>query len=253
LSKGNQDGIFWEDGDAEVPLYWAIRELMPVGGTFVDCGANCGLMGLLAYQYRQARVLLIEPHPRLARTIETNIRLNGCSSCCELLEAAVSDASDEVTFYEDPNADGSHSLHADWPGEKRVLGKVRCVTLREVVESKAISNIDFLKIDTEGNDYAVLKGLGDYLKPSFMAVAYVEMSRNREAISELMKARGFVGFVNQTRRRRETARLRRIYERGGRVAFFTPLEQTGDLAWETLWCGKDSPAASWLNSLVMPR
>src|SRR5208282_3111502 len=45
LTKGNENGIFWSDGDAEVALTWAIRELLPIGGVFVDCGANCGLMG----------------------------------------------------------------------------------------------------------------------------------------------------------------------------------------------------------------
>ncbi len=34
LSKGNQAGIFWEDGGAEVGLYWAIRELVPLRGHF---------------------------------------------------------------------------------------------------------------------------------------------------------------------------------------------------------------------------
>src|SRR5437870_3706571 len=86
MSKGNQNGIFWEDGDAEVQLYWAIRELLPLGGLFVDCGANCGLMGLLARQYRGARVIFIEPHPRLARSIETNIRLNNFASCSKLIQ-----------------------------------------------------------------------------------------------------------------------------------------------------------------------
>src|ERR1017187_354069 len=62
LSKKNQAGIFWYDGDADVPLVWAIRELVPVGGVFIDCGANCGLMGLLACQYRHAQVVFIEPH-----------------------------------------------------------------------------------------------------------------------------------------------------------------------------------------------
>ena len=109
MTKGNQNGIFWEDGDAEIALHWAIRELLPLGGQFVDCGANCGLMGLLARQYRQARVIFLEPHPRLAKSIETNIRLNGFDSSCELIEAAVSDTSGEVTFYENPTCDGSHS------------------------------------------------------------------------------------------------------------------------------------------------
>src|SRR5438046_2176227 len=112
--KENQNTIFWQDGDIEVQLYWAIRELMPLGGTFVDCGANCGLMGLLARRYRRARVLFIEPHPRLAQTIEANIELNEFAGSCELTQCAVSDRNGEADFYEDLRADGSHSIHKDW-------------------------------------------------------------------------------------------------------------------------------------------
>ena len=249
MTKGNQNGIFWEDGDAEVALYWAIRELLPLGGTFVDCGANCGLMGLLAHQYRLARVIFIEPHPRLAKSIETNLRLNGLGSCCELIQAAASDTEGEVTFWENSRNDGGHSIHADWGGEKRSLGKVRRVTLMKELEAKGIPKIDFLKIDTEGNDFAVLKGLGPRLEPGSAEVVHVEMSRNRPSICELMQSRGYIGFVACNMSRREAVRLQRRYERGGRAAFFRPFEQSQDTGWDVLWCGRHSAVADYLNAL----
>ncbi len=253
LSRGNQRGIFWDDGDSEVHLYWAIRELVPLGGTFLDCGANCGLMGLLARQYRRARVIFFEPHPRLARTVETNIRLNGFSAECEVVEAAVSDASGEVPFYEHSRADGSHSIHQDWAqelnGEMRAVGKVRCLALRDVVEAKKLARIDFLKIDTEGNDYAVLKGLAEYLDPSFTSIVYMEMSRDRESIRDLMQSRGYTGFVFALKRRRETRRAQERYEQGGQVRFFKPLLPGGAEEDMALWCGSQSAAAAYLKGL----
>ena len=249
MTKGNQNGIFWEDGDAEVPLYWAIRELLPPGGTFVDCGANCGLMGLLAHQYRLARVIFIEPHPRLAKSIETNLRLNGLNSCCELIQAAASDTETEVAFWENPENDGSHSIHADWGGEKRSLGKVRCVTLMKELETRGMPTLDFLKIDTEGNDFAVLKGLGPRLKPACTRVIYMEASRDRASIFEVMKSQGYVGFAARKARRREMGEWQRRYERGGRASFFKPLEPSQHTQGEVLWCGKDSAVASYLDAL----
>jgi FkbM family methyltransferase len=253
MTKGNQAGIFWDDGDAEVHLSWAIRELVPLAGLFVDCGANCGLMGLLARQYRRARVIFFEPHPRLARTVETNIRLNNFAEQCELIEAAVSDTSGSIVFYEHSQADGSHSMHADWAkeleGELRPIGKVRCVTLREIVEEKKLGRIDFLKIDTEGNDYAVLKGLGEYLAPSFLSVICMEMCRDREATIELMQARGYTGYVPAVKRRHDTHRLQRLYEAGGRVSFFKPLVPAGEPEEVVLWCGTGSPTEVYLKEL----
>jgi len=251
LSKGNQAGIFWYDGDADVELTWAIRELVPVGGVFVDCGANCGLMGLLAAQYRHARTIFIEPHPRLARTIETNIRLNHFESRAELIEAAVSDSSGEVIFYEDlAGDDGTHSIHADWQEKKRELGKVRCRTLKEIIGERRLPQIDFLKIDTEGSDLEVLQGLAEYRCPAFTKLVYVEMTRNSESIRKLMVNSGYVGFKTLDMRGRELARRFRTYESGGQVCFFQPLKSASDCGPNALWCGKESSAAALLRNLA---
>jgi len=251
LSRGNQAGIFWYDGDADVALTWAIRELVPVGGVFLDCGANCGLMGLLAAQYRRARTIFIEPHPRLARTIETNIRLNQFESRAELIEAAVSDSSGEVTFYESPAGDdGTHSIHADWQGEKRVLGKVRCRILKEIIAERRLPQIDFLKIDTEGNDLETLRGLAEYCCPAFTKLVYVEMTHNGDAICKWMVNNGYVGFTTLEMRGRDLARRFRTYERGGRVCFFHLLESASDRGHNALWCGKESLFAAYLQDLT---
>ncbi len=251
LTKKNQAGIFWYDGDADVPLSWAIRELLPVGGIFIDCGANCGLMGLQACQCRHAQVILIEPHPRLARSIQANIRLNRFENRAELIETAASDASGEVTFYEDPTGDdGTHSIHKDWgTGEKRVLGKVRSETLKAIIERKQLPQVDFLKIDTEGNDFAVLQGLGEYLRPAFTRITYVEMTRNRESICALMTSRGYAGFFTAPRRGRELTRSQRIADQGGRVCFFSPLSASV-AGQNALWCGNNSDVADYLNALA---
>jgi FkbM family methyltransferase len=251
LSKPNQAGIFWYDGDADVPLEWAIRELLPPGGLFIDCGANCGLMGLLACQHRSARVIFIEPHPRLAKSIEANIRLNRFEKRAELVEAAISNVSGHVTFYENSTGDdGTHSIHQDWgEGEKRVIANVRCQTLKEIIEQRQLSHIDFLKIDTEGNDLAVLQGMEDYLRPAFTKLIYVEMARDGESICQLMTSRGYAGFSTPAARGRELVRLQQIYGRGGRVSFFGPLGAHAGTAQNALWCGRESAVAIHLQEL----
>ena len=252
LSKPNQAGIFWYDGDADAPLYWAIRELVPPGGLFIDCGANCGLMGLLACQYRSARVILIEPHPRLAKTIAANIGLNHFEKRAELVEAAISNASGQVTFYENPTGDdGTHSIHQNWgEGKKRVIGNVPCQTLKQIIEQRRLSHIDFLKIDTEGNDLAVLQGLEDHLRPAFTKLIYVEMTENGQSICKLMADGGYVGFTTSDMRGRDLARQLGDYERGGRVCFFHPLEAASGCGHNALWCGKDSSIAGYLRDLA---
>jgi FkbM family methyltransferase len=254
LSKGSQSTIFWLDGNIEVQLYWAIRELLPLGGVFVDCGANCGLMGLLARQYRQARVLFVEPHPRLAKTIEANIQLNGFTETCQLAQCAVSDQDGEVDFYENLSRDGAHSIHKDWAGGMREFGKVKCATLAGLLAEHALTKVHFLKVDTEGNDLAVLRGAGSWLRPQAIELIYVEMSRDRELIRALLEANGYVGFVNTLKNQREVAKRRKDYERGGRACFFTPLRAGPDRdqqqQGEVLWCPKGSEVEACLRELA---
>jgi FkbM family methyltransferase len=251
MSKGNQNAIFWHDGDVDIRQYWAIRELVPLGGLFVDGGANCGLMGLLARQYCSAKVIFIEPHPRLARSIAANIRLNGWSSSCELIEAAISNTSGQITFYEDLQRDGSHAIQPD-PGREKdfsSLGQVRCLTLQEIIETRRLDEVHFLKIDTEGNDYPVLQGLGKHLQPSIVEIVYVEMAADRPMICRLMRSKGYTAFASKSLKRRRIVQLQRLYERGGRVAYFEPLNEALPYSGDVLWCGEDSPVAGCLSEL----
>lgn len=61
--------------------------------------------------------------------------------------------------------DFSDDLNKTWPGRDdfKVTEtiEVGLITLKDYVEYKNINTIDFLHIDTQGNDLFVLKGLGD--------------------------------------------------------------------------------------------
>ena len=97
LASVVQQAIFWLDGDYDLPLQWVIRELLPLGTACVDCGANCGYIGLLARRFREAPVWFVEPHPRLAAEVRRNVTLNGWDRDCTVVEAAASDHDGEAT------------------------------------------------------------------------------------------------------------------------------------------------------------
>ena len=129
------------------------------------------------------------------------------------------------------------------------LGKVCCVTLREIIDTNGIRKINFLKIDTEGNDYNVLKGMGNYLDPNFTEIVYLEMSSNRRAIYDLMDSKGYIGFAYQTGSRRGISQAQHLYEAGGQPCFFVPLTKPANTNGDVLWCDQDSFTASFLNRL----
>ena len=129
------------------------------------------------------------------------------------------------------------------------MGKVRCRTLKEIIGERQLPLVDFLKIDTEGNDFPVLKSLAEYLRPSFARVIHVEMTRNAEAIFKLMTDCGYAGFTVRDQSGRQLALKFQAYERGGPASFFHPVETASDCGHDVLWCGKDSIVAGHLKDL----
>ena len=248
-----QRTLFWLDGDLEPQLSWAIREFVPVGGAFVDCGANCGYFGLEARVCRQARVVFIEPHPRLAATIRANLALNGWAADCPVIEAAASDHRSSATLFLGGENDGSHSLLPDWVGAAQDPPgvQVRLGTLAELLEPlPGFARVDFLKVDTEGHDWKVLLGLGDWLNPTRVRFLYTELGRDREPAVQLLTERGYTGFVARGfRSGLEGRRTARRAERGEEVSFFVR-EDPQAASREVLWCAKDSPAARRLAFLA---
>jgi len=248
-----QHTIFWYDGDMEPQLSWAVGTFLPVGGTLVDCGANCGFIGLEARLIRRARILFIEPHPELAATIQANITLNGWDDTCRRVQAAASDTAGQVTLFVCEAYDGSHSLHADWWHRKDQTNEIRVpmVTLAQLIQSDpTFRTVDFLKIDTEGNDFTVMLGLGDLLVPDRIPVVYAELARDRDKARLHLLARGYSGFAY--RRHGKGRELRRDVRRsaeGEAVAFYLPLDKCPNPG-ETLWVEKGSPREALLLELA---
>ena len=144
----------------------------------------------------------------------------------------------------------SHSLLPDWwkhEGEAEKV-EVTLVTLDDLMDQETgFDHVDFLKIDTEGHDFSVLKGLGDRLSPERISMLYVELGRERDEAWRLLEQRGYSGFIFPGKLK--SGALRRAVVRaadGGAVAFFQPLDRTRDGA-ETLWCGRGTATEALLR------
>tara|TARA_B100000676_G_scaffold305578_1_gene360066 strand:+ start:2106 stop:2918 length:813 start_codon:yes stop_codon:yes gene_type:complete len=239
-TRSNQNTIFWEDGMIEPHLTWAIHELLPENGSFVDCGANIGLFGIQAAKIKKARVLFLEPHPRLYKSLLTNIELNSFSRKISTVNAAASDKKGNGIFFEHPSQDGSHSLHNDWvdsnSGHKF---EVKKILLKDLLEGEEIEFVDFLKIDTEGHDFFVLKGLGAWLRPERISTIYTEMGDHREPITQLLKSRGYTPFGKISYNRREVFSAFNLYLKGENLPFFKRVDPMESNCEEILWVGQD--------------
>ena len=121
----------------------------------LDCGANIGLSVLFfKARYPDARVTAWEPHPATFARLRANVEGNRLAGV-ELREAAVSDEAGTMTLYADPAGPGGMvtSMHPEWGGGAGFTAR------RERLSDAVDGPVDFLKLDVEGAEYAVLDDL----------------------------------------------------------------------------------------------
>ena len=248
LCKANQNSIFWFFEETEPALQWAIKTLLPSGGIFFDIGANAGLMGLLAAYEREARVFFVEPHPRLAETIRSNLSLNHFKQEASVLEWAASDRDGEAHLYfHNSRNDGAHMLKEF----ARSVGSstVRTKRLNSFLEEMRINLVDLMKIDAEGHDYEVLIGAGTFLKPSSVPMIYVEMEHIAgfsQRIWDLLSERGYVPFSAVSAYIDTLYKFERMQNNGKTIGWFKPAKNWA--GGNMLWVERGSFLEDTLNS-----
>lgn len=135
---------------------------LPRGGTFVDVGANWGYFTLVAAHAVGAggRVLALEPDPRMAAEVRGNVARNGIAHVT-VLETAASDGAGEAVLAGYAEADrnrGVSSLVAAPAGDAPSFA-VRTASLDDVLDAHGIHRADLVKIDVEGAEELVLRGM----------------------------------------------------------------------------------------------
>ncbi len=116
---------------------------------------------------------------------------------------AVSDKpATSVAFYKSPESTGISALHAfrDTHQEANV---VDVTTIADYVDAWGIARIDFLKIDVEGFDFSVLKGVPwDRIKPDVIECEYedaktVPLGHAWEDIAKFLRGLGYAVYISE--------------------------------------------------------
>jgi FkbM family methyltransferase len=131
------------------------------GMTAVDVGANIGFHTLTLARAVgfSGRVHAIEPDPRNFRLLARAVHEAGCTHV-QLHRAAASDHAGTVTLYLAAANRGDHRLYA--ADEPRDSVTVATIVLDAVLATE--SRVDFIKMDVQGAEVAVLRGLGATLE-----------------------------------------------------------------------------------------
>jgi FkbM family methyltransferase len=145
-----------------------IRTCAREGDVFYDIGANIGLYTLLAAQRVGPRgmVYAFEPHVANVHSLLANIALNQMSSRVRVLSCALHEAEGffDFNYYAAEAGTSMSQLNdardsLDRPFQPAFAEYKYAVTLDKLVADGAIRPADHVKIDVDGNELLVLRGM----------------------------------------------------------------------------------------------
>ncbi|WP_030022515.1 FkbM family methyltransferase [Streptomyces monomycini] len=179
---------------------WLEHRLRP-GDVFVDVGANIGYYSLLASRLvgTEGAVVALEASPDFHRVLRKQVAINGYGNV-RAVNAAISDREEMLTFI----LASSHNMGANsivpYAGEAESTFEVAAQPLSDVLSPDELARARVIKIDVEGAEGSVVRGLIpllDQLRPD--AELAIEVTPQRmlelgESAEELLGALRTNGF-----------------------------------------------------------
>lgn len=186
-------------GDEE-PVLTDLLERMQSDDIFFDIGANVGLFSCLAGQkLSEGYVVSFEPHPRNLERLRENMKMNDISG--QVLPYALSDAESTESFNigEDEPGVGKAALSDRMTGQTSQMREVQTIPGDKLIDQGNVPFPTVLKIDVEGAEARVLRGLQKVLSDPTCRLVYCEIHHERlsefgtdaEEVRGLLEESGF--------------------------------------------------------------
>lgn len=173
------------------------REITP-GDIVVDVGANIGYYSIIFSKLvgAQGKVYAFEPDPVNFSILKKNIELNKCTNVV-LEQKALSNKTGKITLYVSEENRGDHRIYDS--GDARKTVEIEAVRLDDYLTTRAPHGVNFIKMDVQGAEVAVLEGARDVLRRSaaltmfseFWPFAITKARRNPREFFAILKESGF--------------------------------------------------------------
>jgi len=147
--------------EREPELLNTIKDEVKEGFTAIDLGANIGYITLLLSDLvgKKGKVLAIEPEPENFEILKYNLELNKIKNV-EPINLAISDEDKKICFYIGKSSNLSSIIPSKNSTNKKI--DVNCLTLTSLLKNKPYPN--FVKMDTEGAEVEIFRGMYEYFK-----------------------------------------------------------------------------------------
>lgn len=202
-------GYNWAVADA-LSFIWQFKEIFAdqsyrfetksAQPIIVDCGSNIGLSCLYYHlHYPNAQIICYEPDPEISKVLQKN--LNGLQNPrIQLIQKAVWTENGELSFFQH-DVDSGSVINSGLGKEVRVA----CVDLLK--ELKQHDHIDFLKMDVEGAEFALIPHIVPALgRIQNLFIEYHSFPGQEQSLSTILNCLEQAGFryFLKTENRRKT-------------------------------------------------
>ncbi|MEM2304826.1 MAG: FkbM family methyltransferase [Candidatus Methanomethylicia archaeon] len=185
--------IMPEDGLDMQPHVWIWNDYERIwkprrGDVVIDIGAHVGLFTLKCIKvFNVGRIIAIEPHPVNYLLLNENLKLNNYQNIANTLRVAVGGEAGSAKLYLSRYS-FCHSLVFN---EANTSINVQLATLDDLVESLKLQRVDFIKIDVEGYEVEVLKGMINTLTMFKPVIVMEVLNSNIMEVKKILSKLGY--------------------------------------------------------------
>ena len=194
-------GHYCRNGSWSSPLLSLIvRQLGDTGGTFIDVGANIGLVSIPVAQRTSATCVAIEAEPRNFALLERNVERQGLKERVITHHCAAVDSKGWVAMARAARNYGDHHVVASLDNAQL---RVRAAPLDLLLAGERLLDPIVMKVDTQGCEDRVLAGAAALLpRLSALVVEYwpaglQRAGGDRQRLHHILKAFPYATILDQ--------------------------------------------------------
>lgn len=170
--------------NAEKDVFEKMLSEMDEEDTFYDIGANIGFYTCF-FSEKASKSYSFEPNKHAAQILRENIEENSLENV-EVIEAAASDRNTSIKLSKAPGT----SVFGTAQIKDSEEGEIEARKVDGLFEEGKVELPDMVKIDVEGHEIEVLKGMEEVIEKA-SPVIYVESHENHEELRETLEEQGY--------------------------------------------------------------
>lgn len=162
------DYVIYTEGAYEKRFLDLVEALLPQRRAALDIGANIGNHALF-FSKMFSSVHAFEPNPQVIARLRRNVDANRAENIT-VHEFGLSSECAELPFH--CNVDGNAGMGKFLPENAETATKLTVKRGDEIIETRRINDVDFIKVDVEGHEVSVLQGLRGVIERQQPVVAF---------------------------------------------------------------------------------